>query len=83
MSRTKGSLNKSTIERMQKANRRGGINIMNFDKQIENAPIIKSNAMGWVNYGSRNLYPFDLINLYNTSITHKACCDFATNAIVG
>ena len=83
MTRPKGSLNKSTIERMQKANKRGGINIMNFDKQIENAPIIKSNAMGWVNYGSRNLYPFDLINLYNTSITHKACCDFATNAIVG
>lgn len=60
-----------------------GVYTMNFEKQIQNAPINKLNAMGWVNYGSKNLYPFDLINLYNTSVTHKACCDFATNAIVG
>ena len=85
MSRPKGSLNKSTLLAMQQQNikRGGNVKIMNFDKQIENAPIIKVSGMGWVNYGSKNLYPFDLINLYNTSVTHKACCDFATNALVG
>ena len=84
MSRPKGSLNKSTLAKMQQIHRNGGnVQIMNFEKQIENAPVVKSSSMGWVNYGSRNLYPFDLINLYNTSVTHKACCDFATNALVG
>lgn len=77
MARTKGSLNRP------KVNPKGGVVSMNFDKQIENAPIIRDSGMGWIRYGSRNLYPFDLISLYNTSITHKACIDFATNAICG
>lgn len=75
MSRPLGSKNKPKY--------RGGVSVMNFEKHIENAPIIKKNALGWINYGSKNLYPFDLIGLYNTSITHKACIDFATNAICG
>lgn len=62
---------------------KNGLLFTNFEKQIENAPIIRNSAMGWVNYGSRNLYPYDLISLYNTSVTHKACVDFAVNAIVG
>lgn len=85
MPRTKGALNRSTIEKMQRENRRGGtLKVMNFDKQIENAPIIKKNMQYNIeSYGLRNTYPYDLIGLYNTSVTMKACVDFATNAIVG
>ena len=56
---------------------------INLEKQIKNAPINRENALGWINWGSRNTYPFDLINLYSSSITHKACCDFFANAILG
>lgn len=75
MGRPVGSKNKPKF--------RGGLSVMNFDKQIENAPICRNSSLGWVNWGSKNLYPFDLISLYNTSVTHKACIDFATNAIIG
>lgn len=81
---------------MQNENRRGrpkgstnkpknaGVNVMMFEKQIENAPITKKNTQyNIIQYGSKNLYPYDLISLYNTSVTMKACVDFATNAICG
>ena len=61
-------------------------NVVNvsLEKQIEGAPITKYNAQyNIINYGERNDYPFKLINLYNTSVSHRACIDFATNAIVG
>ena len=62
----------------------GGLEVLKFEKQIENAPITNVDAMyNIVKYGAKNTYPFELINLYNTSVTHKACIDFATNAIVG
>ena len=60
-----------------------GVYNLNFDKQIENAPIVKNSQRGWVNYGKKNLYPFDLLNLYSSSVTHRACVDFAVNSIVG
>lgn len=63
---------------------KGDVRLMHFDKQIENAPIIKKNMQyDIIQYGSKNCYPYDLIGLYNTSVTMKACVDFATNAIVG
>ena len=62
----------------------GGLEVLKFEKQIENAPITNVNLVyDIVQYGSKNDYPFQLISLYNTSVTHKACIDFATNAIVG
>ena len=76
MARPKGSVNRPKIN--------GGLYTINLEKQIENAPITKFNAQyDIISYGLKNTYPFDLINLYNTSVTHKACIDFATNAIVG
>lgn len=75
MARPKGSLNKP---------KNGNIKVLNFDKQIENAPVIKKNVQyDIIQFGSKNTYPYDLISLYNTSVTMKACVDFATNAIVG
>lgn len=76
MGRPKGSVNKKKYN--------GGLEVLKFEKQIENAPITNVNLVyDIVQYGNRNDYPFKLISLYNTSVTHKACIDFATNAIVG
>lgn len=85
MSRPKGSLNKSTILAMQQAKAKGnGVFTMNFEKQIQNAPITKPNAQyGIINFGVANDYPYKLIDLYNTSVTHRACIDYACNAIIG
>lgn len=85
MGRKLGSLNKSTIEKMQQAQaRKNGVYVTKLEKQIENAPICRTNVLyNIVQWGSKNLYPFDLINLYNTSVTHRACIDFSTNAIIG
>ena len=76
MARTKGALNKPKYT--------GGLEVLKFEKQIANAPVTKFNAQyDIINYGIDNCYPYKLIDLYNTSVTHKACCDFATNAIIG
>lgn len=85
MGRRPGSLNKSTLAKMQQQNNKGGgVSIMHFDKQIENSAIVRPNAQyGIMNWGRDNLYAYKLIDLYNTSVTHKACCDFMTNAVVG
>lgn len=56
---------------------------LNFDKQIENAPIVKNSNRGWIAYGRRNDYPFQLLNLYSSSVTHRACVDFSVNSIIG
>lgn len=77
MSRPIGSKNRPKITS-------GGLEIIKFEKQIANSPITRSNAQyGIINYGLKNDYPYQLIDLYNTSVTHRACIDFATNAIVG
>ena len=74
--RPAGSTNKPKVT--------GGLEVLKFEKQIENAPITNVDAMyNIVKYGLKNTYPFELISLYNTSVTHKACIDFSTNAIVG
>ena len=76
MPRTKGALNKPKYN--------GGLEVIKFEKQIANAPVTKYNAQyEIISYGENNLYPYKLIDLYNTSVTHRACCDFMTNAIVG
>lgn len=60
------------------------VNVMKFEKQIANAPVTKLNALyNIINYGQDNLYPFKLIDLYNTSVTHRSCIDYACNAICG
>lgn len=71
------------IGSVKKHSSNGALNIVKFEKQVQGAPIVKQSGMGWVNWGLKNLYPIDLINLYNTSPTHRACIDFSTNAIIG
>ena len=77
MSRTKGSKNKPKISM-------SSVSVMKFEKQIQNAPITKVNALyDIINFGEDNCYPYKLIDLYNTSVTHRACIDYAVNAIIG
>lgn len=62
----------------------GSLYTIALEKQIENSPITSVDSMyDIVKYGLKNDYPYSLISLYNTSVTHKACIDFGTNAIVG
>ena len=79
MARTLGSKNKPKIPQ-----NKNGVFVTKFEKTIENAPVIKYNAQyNIMSYGLKNTYPYDLISLYNTSVTMKSCIDFMTTAIVG
>ena len=81
MARTPGSKNKPKVPTSK-----GGVYNIKMEKQqyIENSPICKYNAQyNIIQYGSKNLYPYDLISLYNTSVTMKSCIDFMTTAICG
>ena len=84
MGRLKGSLNKSTIAKMQAANSKGGgVFLTKLEKQIEGSAITRKNALGWVNWGIRNNYPNLLLDLYNQSPTHRSAVNFAVQSILG
>lgn len=83
MARTKGSLNKKTIEKMSKY-RGSNLQLLTFDKQIKNTAVTKDNNLyNIVNLGERNDFLYKILDLLNSSVTFRACVDFATNAIVG
>ena len=84
MSRPKGSLNKSTIAKMQQSRGdRGGVYITKLEKQIEGSAVTRRNALGWVNWGLKNTYPNILLDLYNQSPTHRSAVNFAVQSILG
>lgn len=84
MPRTKGSLNRSTIEKMQKENRKGNpVYNVKLERQVEGSAITKKNSLGWINYGIRNNMPTLLLDLYNQSPTHRACINFEVQSIIG
>ena len=72
-----GSKNKSKTPR-------NDYRTIKLEKQIENSPITKTNAM-WniINWGARNEYPLRLLDLYNSSPTHHACINYGVRSIVG
>lgn len=81
MPRPKGSKNKPKITF---SNKNGSACItVKMEKQIENTPVNRKSAMGWVNWGIRNDYPQRLSDLYYNSVSQKACIDFTTTAICG
>lgn len=84
MSRPKGSLNRSTIEKMQQATRKGGaVYNIALEKQVEGAPVTKDSSQGFVRFGVRNNYPQLLLDLYQNSPTHHAAINFEVQCIVG
>lgn len=55
-----------------------------LEKQIEGSAIVKEDVSNNIlKYGKKNLYPFDLLELYNNSPIHHSCIDFAVKAIIG
>ena len=80
MSRTKGSLNRSTLAKQAS---KGGTYNIKLEKQVEGSAITRKNGMGFVNWGLKNNFPTLLLDLYNQSPTHRACCNFAVQSIVG
>lgn len=84
MSRTKGSLNKSTILAMQQANKnKNAVYNIKMAKQVEGSAITRKSGQGFVNWGLRNNMPTLLLDLYNQSPTHRACITFEVQSIVG
>lgn len=78
MGRLPGSKNKSKIVKTNSSVVR-----IQMDKQLEAAPVCKNSNRGWVSFGQKNNYPTQLAELYYSSPTHKAACDFAAGAILG
>ena len=74
MGRNKGSLNKPKSTTLK---------VLNFDRQIEGAPINKDSNMGYIKWGAKNSYPDLLLDLYNQSPTHHSAIDFGVQSIVG
>lgn len=85
MPRPKGSKNKPKTPKYEFSRTRGGGMVVkiNMEKQVENTPVMRDSKRGWINYGTRNMYPLELSNLYYNSPTHKACVDFEVASIVG
>lgn len=54
-----------------------------LEKQIESVAKTRKNALGFISWGERNIYPYQLSSLYYSSPTHKACIDFAVSSIIG
>lgn len=74
MGRPRGSKNKKIGENVVS---------LKFEKQIQNTPITKPSSFHFVNWGSKNLYPNDLLDLYAQSPTHHSACEFAITSILG
>lgn len=79
MARTKGSLNKNTLEKRNS----GGVFNIKMEKLVEGSPITKNSNLGYIRYGKMNDYPVLLLDLYNQSPTHRACIGFEVQSIVG
>lgn len=76
MARPKGSTNKPKGTT--------NIKVLELSKDIKGAAVTRENtAYGFVNYGSRNDYPLQLLSLYNESPTHHAAINFGVQAIIG
>lgn len=66
-----------------KVNSKGGVKVLNFEKQVENAAITKKSGFGFRRWGVNNDYPTLLLNLYNQSPTHSAAINFGVQSIIG
>ena len=69
--------------RVTQTTSKNGVFVTKLQKQIDNTPITRTSAQGWINWGQRNNYPNLLLDLYSQSPTHHAACDFAVASICG
>lgn len=84
MPRPKGSKNKPKPSKYEIVKGNDCLLVkVKMEKQVENSPITRDSRRGWINFGSRNMYPIELSNLYYNSPTHKSCVDFEVSSILG
>jgi hypothetical protein len=84
MPRPKGSKNKPKPSKYEIVKGNDCLLVkVKMEKQVENSPLTRDSRRGWINFGSRNMYPIELSNLYYNSPTHKACVDFEVSSILG
>lgn len=69
--------------RKKKIDQSSNFSVLKMEKQVANTPVCRCRNNKWVNWGRKNLYPQDLLNLYSQSPTLKACVSFAVQALVG
>ena len=60
-----------------------GLYSVKFEKHIANTPIERDSHQGWVNWGKKNLYPQQILDLVAQSPTLNACIKFAVTSLVG
>lgn len=84
MPRPKGSKNKPKPSKYEIVKGNDCLLVkVKMEKQVENSPLTRDSKRGWINFGSRNMYPLELSSLYYNSPTHKACVDFEVSSILG
>lgn len=71
------------MPKKKKIDNKNSVYTLELEKQINGSPVTRSRNGKWVNFGKRNDYPYQLLNLYNTSPTLKACVNFAVQSICG
>lgn len=76
MSRPIGSKNKPKIAA------KNNVQVLNFEKQVDGAAISRDSSQGWINWGARNDYAQQLLNLYQKSPTHHSAINFGVQSIV-
>ena len=69
---------------MEKKQNKFGFKVINFNKDIA-APVFEEDKSGeWINYGKKNNYPSELIDIYNNrSNKHKAIINRKVKMIAG
>lgn len=77
MARTKGSVNRP------KMSNKGGLFNIKMEKQVAGSAICNNSGLGYIKWGSDNLMPYHLLELYNNSVTHRAAINFTVQSIVG
>ena len=55
-----GSKNKKNINTINNSS----VISIKMEKAVESAPKTQNSNRGWINWGSKNMYPLDLSNLY-------------------
>lgn len=81
MSRKRYNAQKPQVEVSKKG--QSAVVTVKMSRQLESQPVNRDSSRGWVNWGTRNDYPDQLSNFYYSSPTHKACCEFLRDAVVG
>lgn len=54
-----------------------------LEKHFQNTPITRRNSAGFINWGRKNNWPDEILNLLSQSPTMSACINFCVTALIG